>query len=141
MEPLPSSVPAQTMDSRGRGTAPRTAADIVSQPNIVIRAPVTGTVIRGGSYTLYCDIPDFYVVIEPDSRPGWEVKLLHMTGMFVKEGDRVQAGVTKIAPGPRVLPFESQVDETSPIQPAWPHVHLEVVDPSIPDVPGRGGGC
>lgn len=141
MEPLPSAVGPQILESRSRGTGPRTAADIVAQPNILIRAPVTGTVLRGGSYTLYCDNPDFYVVIEPDSRPGWEVKLLHMTGMYVRRGDRVEAGVTPIAPGPRILPFESQVDETTPIQPAWPHVHLEVVDPSIPDKPGHGGGC
>lgn len=141
MEPLGSAVAPSVLESRGRGTASRTAADVVVQPNIRIRAPVTGTVIRGGSYTLYCDNPDFYVVIEPDAHPGWEVKLLHITGLFVKKGDRVEAGVTHLAPGPRVLPFNSQVDDTSPIQPAWPHVHIEVVDPSIPDLPGRGGGC
>jgi hypothetical protein len=38
------------------------------------------------------------------------------------------------------LPFESQVDEYT-AQPANPHVHIEVIDPSIPNIPGPGGGC
>ncbi len=39
----------------------------------------------------------------------------------------------------RVLPFRSQVDDDTAV-PHWPHVHVEVVDPSVPDRP-TGGGC
>ena len=54
--------------------------------------------------------------------------------------DRVEAGVTVVASRPTVLPFDSQVDELTS-EPAWPHVHVEVIDPSIPDIPTPGGGC
>lgn len=80
-------------------------------------------------------------MIEPDAHPGWEVKLLHIVGVQVRAGDRVVAGETVVARQPRLLPFESQVDEVRTVDPVWPHVHLEVVDPSIPDRPSPGGGC
>jgi biotin carboxyl carrier protein len=127
------------LESRDRGTGPQTAADIVVPPESEIRSPVTGTVKRAGSYVLYCDNQDDYAVIEPDARPGWEVKVLHISGVRVQAGQRVEAGVTVLAPAPTVLPFASQVDDHT-ADPAWPHVHVEVVDPSIPDRPNPGGG-
>jgi hypothetical protein len=66
--------------------------------------------------------------------------VLHMTGLRVRPGDRVVAGETVLADRAHKLPFESQVDEIT-AEPAWPHVHVEVVDPSIPDRPSPGGGC
>lgn len=140
MTPLATAVEPTVLESRHRGTAPTGAADVVSHPQIEVRAPVTGTVKRGGEYVLYCDYRDFYLVIEPDAQPGLEVKVLHIGGLFVSKGDRVVAGETVIAPHPTQLPFESQVDEVT-AQPAWPHVHIEVVDPSIPNRPKPGGGC
>jgi hypothetical protein len=128
-----------TLETRGRSTGSRTAADIVVDPDGPIRAPVTGTVLRAGTYVLYCDYADDYVVIEPDARPGWEVKLLHIDGVRVAGGDRVEAGVTELAPRPTPLPFASQVDEHT-AEPSWPHVHLEVVDPSVPNPPS-GSSC
>lgn len=141
MEPMPTAAAPATLESRERGTAPRSAADIVSDPAVEIRAPVTGTVKRAGHYVLYCKYSDDFVVIEPDGRPGWEVKLLHITGVRVRAGDRVVAGETVLAPRPTQLPFESQVDEDRTSDPAWPHVHIEVVDPTIKDRPSPGGGC
>ena len=137
MEPLATDVRQFTMESRQRDTGSRTAADIVVQPDTEIRAPVTGTVVRAGGYILYCDHNDHYAVIEPDEKPGWEVKILHIRDVQVATGDRVEAGVTLIAPRARPLPFESQVDEFT-AEPSWPHVHVEVVDPSIPDRPSTG---
>ncbi len=128
------------LESRQRGTGARSAADIVVDPEAEIRSPVSGTVVRGGSYVLYCDHRDEYAVISPDAQPGWEVKVLHVHGLRVRPGDRVEAGVTVLAAGSRVLPFRSQVDDET-AEPSWPHVHLEVVDPSIPDRPSEGGGC
>jgi biotin carboxyl carrier protein len=139
-DPLPTAARPMVLDSRSRGTGDRTAADIVVQPGTEIRSPVTGSVVRGGRYTLYCDHVDEYVVIAPDSHPGWEVKVLHFEGLQVAQGQRVEAGVTVVGVQARQLPFESQVDELT-AQPAWPHVHVEVVDPSIPDRPSGGGGC
>lgn len=126
-----------TLDSRNRGTGSRTAADVVVHPLTEIRSPVTGTVLRAGSYVLYCSYRDDFVVIEPDARPGYEIKVLHIDGVQVRAGDRVVAGETVLAPMARPLPFSSQIDRLTG-QPAWPHVHIEVVDPTIPDRPGRG---
>ncbi len=141
LEPLSSAVAPTTLESRGRGTGSRTAADVVADPTVEIRSPVTGRVIRAGSYVLYCDKHDHYLAIAPDARPGWEVKILHVEGLAVSRGERVVAGRTVVARRPAQLPFRSQVDKVSPTQPAWPHVHIEVVDPSIPDRPSPGGGC
>lgn len=137
---VPGGTRKMTLPTRDRGTGSRSAADIVSSPSRVIRAPVTGRVLRGGNYTLYCDHTDGYVVIEPDGHPGWEVKVLHITGVQVGAGDRVSAGATVIARHPTELPFRSQVDRYTADR-NWPHVHVEVVDPSIPDRPSPGGGC
>ena len=141
MEVLPTAVRPTDLESRGRLTASRTAADVVSDPAVEVRAPVTGKVLRAGTYVLYCKHSDDYVAIEPDSHPGWEVKILHIDGVRVRPGDRVVAGETVIAPRPTQLPFESQVDKSRDTDPAWPHVHIEVVDPSIPNKPSPGGGC
>lgn len=133
---LPSARRWFVMGDRERDTGATGAADIVVEPGRQIRVPVTGTVIRAGTYTLYCDEVDQYAVIEPDARPGWEVKVLHIEGLSVRKGQHVEAGVTPVAAHARVLPFASQVEEDTGL-PAWPHVHVEVVDPSIPDRPGE----
>lgn len=127
------------LGTRARGTSGQGAADIVLDPAREVRSPVSGTVLRAGTYTLYCDHVDQYVVVEPDARPGWEVKLLHFRGLRLEAGDRVQAGVTVVGSGARVLPFASQVDEHT-VAPHWPHVHVEVVDPGVPDRPS-GDRC
>lgn len=134
-----SEVPTVVLESRERGTGLRSAADVVVHPDTELRAPVTGTVKRAGTYTLYCDEMDDFLVIEPDGRPGIEVKLLHVDGVQVAAGDRVVAGETVVAPRPTQLPFASQVDELSGPE-NWPHVHMEVVDTSIPDRPNENSG-
>lgn len=139
MESTPSVVPWFVMESRDRDTGPTTAADIAVDPGREIRSPVTGTVLRAGTYVLYCEYSDDFLVVEPDERPGWEVKVLHINNVQRFAGDRVEAGVTVIADGPTPLPFRSQVDDATSA-PSWPHVHIEVIDPSIPDRPS-GGGC
>ncbi|MEY2417378.1 MAG: hypothetical protein QOG90_58 [Actinomycetota bacterium] len=124
--------------TRDRNTGPQTAADVESDPNGEVRAPVSGVIKRGGTYTLYCKYTDSFLVIEPDSHPGWEVKVLHIAGLNVRAGERVVAGETKIAEHPNRLPFVSDVEQYS-VAPVWPHVHLEVDDPTIKNPPGVGG--
>ena len=134
-----SPVPTVVLESRERGTGRRSAADVVVDPDDELRAPVSGTVVRAGTYTLYCDNLDDFAVIEPEGHPGIEVKMLHIDGVQVQAGDHVEAGVTVIAPRPTKLPFASQVDDVS--GPAdWPHTHMELVDTSIPDQPNANSG-
>jgi hypothetical protein len=143
LEPLPTVVAPVTLETRHRETGSHTAADVVSDPAVEIRASVSGRVIRAGTYVLYCRYSDVFVVIEPDDHPAWEVKALHMVGLRVSVGQRVTAGETVLADGPRKLAFESDVDKVAKRQnlEPWPHIHVEVVDPSIPDRPSPGGGC
>jgi hypothetical protein len=141
LEPLATAVSPIDLESRERDTPARTAADIVVAPDSEIRSPVTGRVKRAGGYTLYCKYHDDYAVIAPDDAPNLEVKILHISGVAVRGGQRVVAGETVVAPRPTQLPFVSQVDEVATAAPAWPHVHIEVVDPSIRDRPTPGGGC
>ncbi len=139
LEPLPGAADPVTLQGRQRDTASRTAADVVVDPDVEIRSPVSGRVLHAGTYVLYCDHSDDFVVIAPDDRPGWEVKVLHIDGVAVRSGARVRAGETVLAPRPTRLPFESQVEEVT-ARPAWPHVHIEVIDPSIRDRPS-GRAC
>jgi len=141
LEPLPTAVAPTALETRGRATGSRTAADVVVDPAVEIRAPVSGVVRVAETYVLYCDYSDDYVVIEPDDHPGWQVKVLHINGLRVAVGDRVVGGQTVLATGPRKLPFASQVDEARTADPPWPHTHIEVVDPSIPDIPSPGDDC
>ncbi len=140
LDVLPTAAAPVVLETRNRGTGERSAADVVVDPEVEVRAPVTGRVLRAGTYVLYCDYRDDFAVIEPDARPGWEVKVLHIDGVMVRAGERVEAGVTVLAPRPTPLPFESQVDELT-AEPSWPHVHIEVVDPSIPNTPKGGRRC
>lgn len=139
-EPVPGAARSLVMGSRNRGTDPQSAADLVVDPSREVRSPVSGRVVRAGNYALYCRHPDQFLVIEPDARPGWEVKVLHFEGLRVAAGDRVEAGVTVVADRARLLPFRSQVDDHTRA-PHWPHLHVEVIDLAVPKRPGSGGGC
>jgi putative cell wall-binding protein len=139
MTPTADSPEWHTMASRGRLTGSRTSADVVADEGVEVVAPVTGRVLRAGTYVLYCDHTDDYVVIEPEGMPGIEAKVLHFRGLRVSPGQWVTAGETVIGDGPRRLPFSSQVDDYSDSG-YGPHVHVEVVDTSIPNVPNGGSG-
>ena len=140
MAPFAGMVQAFVLEDRERDTIAAGAADVVVDPTAEIRSPVTGRVIAANTYRLYCRYSDDLVYIAPDERPGWQVKVFHIDGFQVRPGQRVVAGVTVLARRATVLPFESQV-EVHGARPVWPHVHVEVVDPSVPDRPSPGGGC
>ena len=133
-------VDAIVLDDRGRLTDRQGSADVVVDPDTEIRAPVSGTVISSGSYVLYCHNYDFFLNIEPDDHPGWKVRMLHMASLEVGNGDRIEAGVTVVASHARQLPFASDVDDFRTADPPWPHIHMEVVDPDVPNVKNPGSG-
>lgn len=128
------------LPSRGRIAGPMSAADVVVKPDARIIAPVTGQVTRAENYTLYCKHTDAVIEIAPAANPNWRVKVLHISGLSVGVGDQVVGGITEIAARPTELPFDSQVDRHSALS-AVRHVHIEVVDPSIPNVVKPGTEC
>ncbi len=138
---LPGAVLPVDMNTRNRGTGAQTAADTVVQPGTTVYSPVSGTVVKSGAYQLYCSYADDMVEVDPDGHPGWRVTILHLEGVVVTPGMHLVAGITPIAGQAHQLPFSSQVDKYSPVKPAWPHVHVEVDDPTIPDTPSKGDSC
>ncbi len=115
----------RVLPSRGRAYPRTSAVDLVLVDEEPVRAPVTGRVVEVEQYRLYNRHGDQRVTIHPDGRSDLRVVLLHVEGMRVEVGDRVEGGQTVIARTARRFPFRSQVDEeTAPD--AWPHVHLEV---------------
>lgn len=110
-----------TLPSRGRGTGARTALDLAVEEDTPVLAASTGTVVEARSYALYGSYRDQLVVIRDDA--GRTVRMLHLDGVEVAVGQRVTAGVTRVAARARLLPFASQLDDHVGRR---PHVHLEV---------------
>jgi hypothetical protein len=113
------------LPSRGRPAPATSAVDLVLVDEVPVRSPVTGTVEVAERFHVYGKHPDRRIVLVPDDAPELRVVVLHVTGVSVAPGDRVEAGVSVLAESARRFPFRSQIDdETAPD--AWPHVHYEV---------------
>ncbi|MEX0992022.1 MAG: M23 family metallopeptidase [Actinomycetota bacterium] len=122
----PSPTPGPTyivQSSRGRGTGPTTAVDIVIPKQSMVTAPVDGTIVAAKRYKLYGQYPDWRVEIRPTDRPDLRVIIIHLDEVQVRRGDEVSATLSPIG-RPRVLPFHSAVNDYVPG--GDPHVHIEV---------------
>jgi murein DD-endopeptidase MepM/ murein hydrolase activator NlpD len=71
--------------------------DCGAPPGTPVFAPLSGTVMRVRSYKLYHKYPDFEIQIKADAWNDVDVMILHVTDPLVAEGDRVVAGVTRVA--------------------------------------------
>lgn len=116
------------MPPRGRGSPPTSAVDVVVGHRTTFLSPVTGTVRSVEPYRLYGRHRDVRVILRPRGAPGIDVVLLHLRGVRVSEGDRVEASVTPLG-WARRFPFGSQVDRY--VGGDLPHVHVEVVDAGV----------
>ena len=76
---------------------PDTAADIGANPGTDVYSPISGTVLQARSYMLYGKHPDWEIHIRPDGHPELDLVLIHVEDVSVQAGDRVIAGVTRIA--------------------------------------------
>ncbi|MGH2722963.1 MAG: hypothetical protein ACRDI0_01640 [Actinomycetota bacterium] len=119
--------PYVVMDARGRSTPATSAVDTVLPRGETVLAPVSGTVARVTRYRLYGRYWDARVEIRPDGAPRHRVVVIHLMGVMLERGDRVEASATRLGV-PRRFPFESQVDRYVPG--GRPHVHLEVKRPA-----------
>lgn len=131
MRPL---VPHRVMASRGRGTGPTTAVDVVVPSRGRILSPATGTVVAVERYLLYCRTRDWKVVLAPRSHPRLRVLVLHMARPAVRKGDGVLAGSTLLGRAGRNDPPSSQANRYFPDQ--YPHVHVEVERNGASPTPG-----
>lgn len=121
------------MSSRGRVLPPTSAVDIVMRDDDPVRAPVDGVVTEVRPYLLYGQHPDSRIEIRPDHAPHLRVVLIHVDDVAVAAGDRLTAGDTVLAASANRFPFASHVDRY--LDQRWPHVHLEVKDPSLTEDP------
>jgi uncharacterized repeat protein (TIGR01451 family) len=126
--------PHVVMGSRGRGTGSTTAADIVVGSRARVHAPVTGQVVAVKRYLLYCERPDWKVVIKPEGDPTLRVLVLHMARPAVRDGDRVNAGTSTIGRAPSNDWADSQTNGYFPAK--YPHVHVEVERDRASPTPG-----
>jgi murein DD-endopeptidase MepM/ murein hydrolase activator NlpD len=76
---------------------PDTAADVGADAGTPVYAPVSGTVVSAAPYLLYGKYDDVRIAIRPDGRDDIDVVLIHIESPLVRDGDRVEAGVTRIA--------------------------------------------
>lgn len=123
------------MASRGREFSATSALDVLLEDDEPVLSPVTGIVADVRDLLVYGEYPDLRIELRPDQPGDLRVVVIHVEGIQVSPGDRVEAGVTVLADGARRFPFLSQIDnETYPE--LWPHVHLEVQGRDAP----RPGG-
>lgn len=80
-----------------RHTAPTTALDCGAKAGSLVYAPVTGTVTRVVLYNYENKVNDYEIHIRPDGQSKLETVNIHMKSPYVREGDRVEGGVTPIA--------------------------------------------
>jgi hypothetical protein len=111
--------------SRGRAFAATSALDVVLPDAHPVLAPVTGVVSDVRTYWLYGAHEDHRIEIVPDDAPHLRVVLVHVEGVEVAAGDRVEVGSSVLARSVSRFPFSSQIDRE--IEPRrLGHVHLEV---------------
>jgi hypothetical protein len=111
------------MMARGRGSSEFSAADCAVKPGATILSPVTGKVTLITTYKLAGVGTDYRVEIAAAGASSVRVVLIHIKDIIVKEGERVDGGVTPIATV-RHLPIDNQVNKYLPV--AADHTHIQI---------------
>lgn len=120
---------------RTQDTTPMdTAIDVGAKVGTTVYAPVTGTVVLVQDYSLYGEIPDTMIHIQPKGHPELDVVLLHQSDPTVKPGDAVVGGQTPIS---RIRDIAKDLTDvqlgffTPPDDPGN-HSHVQVNDANAP---------
>jgi len=103
-----------------------TAVDCGARPGTPVISPVTGTVMRIRPYKLYGRINDFEFNIKADGWNDVDVIVLHVTDPVVKEGDRLVAGVTRIASVRKLTGVLSGMQLRTYTSEGGNHTHLQL---------------
>lgn len=113
------------LSSRGRAHPASSATDVVLEPDVPVRSPVSGRVVEVRPYLLYGQHADTRIEIAPEGHPDVRIVLIHVEDPQVRVGEQVEAGRTVLAGGAVTFPFSSHVDRF--LEPErLPHVHLEL---------------
>jgi len=123
---------------RSRPGKPDTAADVGAKPGSTVYSPVSGTVVKIKSYKLYGKYPDYEMHIVPDGYDNLDIVMIHLADLEVKTGDRVVAGVTKVAHVRKLSDkFTDQLSQYT--KDGGDHVHLQVNDAEYKGYKGLNG--
>ena len=132
----PDGTPYRILHSRGRLAAPTSAVDVAMRDDDPVLSPVAGVVTDVREFYLGGTHRDLRVEIRPDDAPHLRVVVIHIDGLEVAAGGRVEAGTSVLAAAARRFPFASQIDYVID-DGRWPHVHMEVKNEEAPR-PGDG---
>jgi murein DD-endopeptidase MepM/ murein hydrolase activator NlpD len=131
-------VPTHLFYRTGRSGTPDRACDVGAPAGTAVLAPVSGTVMELKHYSLYKVTPDVEVHIQPDGVDGLEVVMIHVDGLAVHEGQRVEAGLTRIGQVRRLSNILTTMQLSYYTHEAGDHVHVQVNVPSTAPGPHAG---
>lgn len=123
---------------RSRPGDPDSAIDVGAAAGTDVLAPVTGTVVKIKSYKLYGRYADYEVHIVPEGVSGIDCVLIHVDDLSVKPGDRVVAGVTRIA-AVRHLSDRIHHQLGDYTEGGGDHAHMQLNNSNDPDYKGLDG--
>lgn len=131
-------VPTHLFYRTGRSGTPDRACDVGAPAGTAVLSPVDGTVTELKHYSLYKVTPDVEVHIDPDGVDGLEVVMIHIDGVGVREGQRVEGGLTRIGQVRRLSNILTTMQLSYYTHEAGDHVHVQVNVPS--EAPGPHAG-
>jgi murein DD-endopeptidase MepM/ murein hydrolase activator NlpD len=123
---------------RSRPGKPDTAVDVGAKPGTTILSPVDGTVVKVKSYKLYGRYPDYEIHIQPEGWPSIDLVMIHATDVQVVPGDKVEAGITKIA-AVRKLSDKIHDQLADYTKDGGNHVHMQLNNADYPGYKGLQG--
>ena len=115
------------------------AIDCGGPVGATVYAPVSGTVVLAKDYELYDMYDDIQVHIQPDGRSDLDVVLIHLQNVTVKNGDRVEAGVTPIGQIRDVFQYigdSMQLKQYTAVTDNGNHTHIQVNNANDPEYHG-----
>jgi hypothetical protein len=115
------------MMARGRGSSDYSAADCAVRPGATVLSPVTGTVTLVKTYKLSGYGTDYRVEIEAEGASPVRVVMIHLQDVKVKEGQRVEGGLTPVAVVRHLGSISSQVNRYLPVPVDHTHVQINAV--------------
>jgi hypothetical protein len=103
------------------------ALDVGALAGTTVYAPVTGTVVRIKSYRLFDVIDDYELHIQVAGHPEWDIVVLHIDQLLVKEGETIVGGVTPIAQVRDIGEFiDNNLSNFTPLDDPGNHAHVQV---------------